>query len=150
MIPSVITWVLRVGLGVLFVYAGVMKLGDPTAFALEIGNYRLWPALAPYLAVVLPAVEITAGLGVIALPSVWRRGAALCIVGLMVMFTIAVSVAVARGINVDCGCFGGDSGPVTAQTIARDVGLLAASVALYLLELKATSRRPGPRRGSPA
>jgi putative oxidoreductase len=147
---AIVTWVLRVGLGVLFVYAGVMKLGDPTAFAIEIGNYRLWPELAPYLAVLLPAIEITAGLGVIALPASWRRGAALCVVGLMVMFTVAVSIAVARGINVDCGCFGGDSGPVTAQTIARDVALLVAAVALYVLELRATSEGSGRRRGSPA
>jgi putative oxidoreductase len=54
--------------------------------------------------------------------------------GLLVVFTLAVTQAVVRGINVDCGCFGGAaSGPVTGWTIARDVGLLAAAAALSWL-----------------
>ena len=52
---------MRLGLGGLFVYAGVAKLGDPTQFAIEIGNYRLLEGMAPYLAVILPSIEIVLG-----------------------------------------------------------------------------------------
>jgi uncharacterized membrane protein YphA (DoxX/SURF4 family) len=136
MSPAVkwIAWALRLGLGALFLYAGAVKLADPTQFAIEIGNYRLGAAWAPHLAVVLPFVELALGAAVIALPLQWRRGAALALAGLLALFTVAVAQAVGRGINVDCGCFGGASGPVTMVTVARDVALLAAAAALLWLD----------------
>ncbi|MBS2022080.1 MAG: hypothetical protein JST92_06690, partial [Deltaproteobacteria bacterium] len=88
------------------------------------------PAMAPAMAIALPWVEIVLGLAVAIGPLVWRRAAALALSGLLVAFTIAVAQAVVRGINIDCGCFGGDSGPVTWLTVARDVALLAIAVTL--------------------
>jgi hypothetical protein len=132
---------LRIGLGGLFVLAGVLKLGDPTQFAIEVGNYRLLPSLAPYIAVLLPAIEIGVGAGVILLPRDWRRASALAIAGLMVVFTVAVGLALGRGINIDCGCFGGQSGPVSGLTVARDLALLGAAIAVLVLDREpATSR----------
>jgi putative oxidoreductase len=125
---------LRVGLGGLFVFAGIMKLADPVAFAIEIGNYRMGAGFAPYLAVILPYIEIALGAAVIFLPLDWRRGAALALAGLTAVFTVAVAQAVGRGINVDCGCFGGASGPVTWLTVGRDVALVAAAAAILALD----------------
>jgi uncharacterized membrane protein YphA (DoxX/SURF4 family) len=125
-----IEWVLRLGLGVLFVVAGVAKWRDPTAFATEIANYRWMADTAPWVAATLPAIEVLLGVAVIVAPATWRRAAALGMTGLLVLFTVAVGQAVARGINVDCGCFGGSSGPVSVWTIARDLGLLGAAAAL--------------------
>ncbi|HEY7954884.1 MAG TPA: MauE/DoxX family redox-associated membrane protein [Polyangia bacterium] len=134
---------LRVGLGALFVIAGALKLGDPMRFAIEVTNYRLLPALAPYLAVILPPVEVVLGLALIAMPRSWRRAAALALTGLMAIFTVAVAQVVARGINVDCGCFGGASGPVNGWTVARDVALFAmAAVVLVLESRRGASPRP--------
>ncbi len=126
-------WALRLGLGALFVYTGVIKLADPTAFALEIHNYQLFPALAPLLAGSLPAVELAIGAALLAGPRPWLRAGALACAALMVVFTVAVGSAVARGINISCGCFGAGSGPVTMATVLRDVVLLAASAALLVL-----------------
>jgi uncharacterized membrane protein YphA (DoxX/SURF4 family) len=123
---------LRLGLGGLFVFAGASKLGDPAGFAIEISNYQLLPALAPYLAIALPPVEILAGLLLAAAPRGWRRPAALTLAGLVVLFTVAVSSALARGIDISCGCFGGGSAPVSLWTLARNVGLLAAAVILVV------------------
>jgi hypothetical protein len=50
--------------------------------------------------------------------------------GLMAIFTAAVTLVVARGINISCGCFGGHTGPISGLTIARDVALLAVAIAL--------------------
>lgn len=130
---------LRVGLGGLFVFAGLMKLGDPVQFAIEIGNYRLFASLAPYLAVILPYIEIALGAAVLFLPRDWRRGAALALAGLTAVFTVAVAQAVGRGINVDCGCFGGSSGPVTWLTVARDMALVLAAAALLVLDRPRTA-----------
>ncbi|HEY2746173.1 MAG TPA: MauE/DoxX family redox-associated membrane protein [Polyangia bacterium] len=124
---SVVVLAARLVVGALFVVAGALKLGDPTAFATEIANYRFFAELAPWLAVTLPPTEIVVGAALIVAPAKWRRAAALAAIGLLVMFTVAIVHVVRAGINVDCGCFGGNSGPVTAWTAARDLALLAAA-----------------------
>jgi uncharacterized membrane protein YphA (DoxX/SURF4 family) len=141
---TALAWLLRLGLGALLVTAGLGKLADPTAFAVEVANYRLLPGLAPYLAVTLPGVEIAIGLGLVLLPAPWRRAAALAATVLMGLFTVAVTQVVARGINVSCGCFGGESGPVTFYTVGRDLALLAASA--WLLRLTPSGPPPSPPR----
>lgn len=136
------TWLLKVGLGVLFGFAGIAKIAEPAVFAEEIANYRFFPDLAPYAASTLPGLEIVlAGVLIFAgARSSWLHAAAAVAVGLMAFFTIAVTQVVARGINIECGCFGGESGPVTSWTILRDVGLLAACAALWVLARRDASR----------
>ena len=124
---------LRIGLGALLAWAGAVKLGDASQFAVEITNYRFLPALAPWLAVMLPGVEIATGLALLVGPRPWLRAASLVATLLLLAFTVAVTQVVLRGINIQCGCFGGDSGPVTWLTVLRDVGLLGAAVATGLL-----------------
>lgn len=130
---------LRVLLGGVFVVAGASKIGDPAGFARAIANYELFPALAPLLAVTLPPVEIAAGALLLLAPLAWRRAAALCLAALMVVFTAAAAAALARGIDVACGCFGGEAGgSIDALTIARDLALLGAAAVLLL------ERAPAP------
>ena len=131
--------VLRLGLGGLLAAAGVLKLSDPSGFAVEIGNYQLIPALAPYLAAALPATEVLVGLGLILLPVAWRRAAAMSAAVLLVMFAVAVTSAYLRGINIACGCFGGGGDAISLLTIARNLALLTVAAALLALD------RPGPR-----
>ncbi len=128
-----LTLLLRLVVGALFVAAGALKLGDPTAFATEIANYHFLPALAPWLAVTLPPVELVVGAALVIpwAPGPWRRAAALAAMALLVMFTVAIVHVVRAGINVDCGCFGGNSGPITAWTAARDLALLAAAAVVF-------------------
>jgi uncharacterized membrane protein YphA (DoxX/SURF4 family) len=140
---TLLAWLLRLGLGGLFILAGALKLGDPTQFAIEIGNYRMMQSIAPYLAIVLPTIELVLGLALVIAPRRWRQGAALALVGLLAVFTVAVSQAVGRGINVDCGCFGGQSGPVTALTVVRDLALLAAAGAILWIERGRAPARNG-------
>jgi putative oxidoreductase len=126
----------RLILGGVFVLAGALKLRDPVTFTNDIANYQLWPALAPLLAAVLPALEVVVGVALLALGARWRRSAALCAAGMMVVFTAAASSALARGLDVSCGCFGSASGSGTIGwlTIARDVGLIAAAAVVVTLE----------------
>ena len=93
----------RWGLGVLFIYAGGRKLLDPEAFAVLIDAFGvvpenlLWPA-----ARVLPALEITAGFGLL----FDIRGSLAIIAGLLVFFIAILGVGLKMGLDVDCGCFG--------------------------------------------
>jgi putative oxidoreductase len=143
-VTTPLLWALRIALGALFVVTGVLKLGDPTAFAVEIHNYQLFPGLAPVLAATLPAVELVVGAAILVGPRAWVRAGALASAALMVVFTAAVGSAVLRGINISCGCFGAGSGPVTLMTVLRDVALLGASFALLRLASGARSSMPEP------
>ncbi len=120
----------RLLIAAIFIYAGASKLQDPAAFATEIDHYELWPELAPYMAVSLPAIEIVLGLSLLVSPRAWRRAAALVCAGLMAAFTFAASAALARGLDIDCGCFGSGSGPITWLTLVRDGALFSACVLL--------------------
>ncbi len=129
---EVVPTLLRAGLGLLLVVAGLMKLRAPAELATEIANYHLLPALAPYLGATLPAVEVVVGVGLLALPVQWRRAAALVSLGLFSMFAVAVGSVYFRGINVACGCFGGGGGPITGFTLLRNLALLSAAGVLCL------------------
>lgn len=130
---TVVYWILRLGVGALFLVTGVLKLGDPAAFAQEIHNYQILPELAPLGAATMPAIEIVLGGALCAAPRAWVRASALGTGALMVMFTAAVSLVLARGINISCGCFGAGSGPITMLTVVRDVALCAACAVIYAM-----------------
>ena len=125
---------LRLGLGGLLAVAGALKLRAPGAFATEIAKYQLLPALAPYVAAVLPVVELVIGGALVVAPRAWRRAAALCALALLATFTVAVGSAFFRRINIDCGCFGTGGGPITGLTLARNVVLMAAATAIVTFE----------------
>ena len=66
------------------------------------------------------------------------RGAAVVSAILFVAFIIGIASVWARGINIDCGCFGGGGADPDAASkypweIARDVALLLASLFLAWL-----------------
>lgn len=119
-------------LGALLVYAGATKLFAMAEFAQEIANYRFLPSLAPYLAATLPGVEITVGLALVMAPTAWRRAAALASLPLLGAFTVAVTQALFRGIDIACGCFGQGSASISGLTVARNLGLLAAALVVLL------------------
>jgi uncharacterized membrane protein YphA (DoxX/SURF4 family) len=124
----------RLLLGVVLVVAGALKLPDPAAAMRAVRAYRLLPeALVGPLAFGLPVVEIAVGLALLA--GVFVRTAALAAAVLMAVFIVAVASAWARGLQIDCGCFGGGGQVAAGQTaypgeVARDVGLLLVALAL--------------------
>ena len=126
--------VLRLGLGGLLIVAGVLKLRAPVAFATEIANYQLFPAVAPYVAAVLPVLELVVGGALVVAPRAWRRAAALGALGMLATFTVAVASAYFRRINIDCGCFGTGGGPITGLTLVRNVVLMTAAATIVAAE----------------
>jgi len=136
--------VFRIVLGGLFIYAGVVKVVDPLGFAQDIRNYRLvGQTLSFVAAVVLPWLEILAGAFLIA--GVWKHGAALVISGLLVFFIVLTLVTMARGLDVDCGCFGAISRKSGWGVIFEDVGMLALSLCA-LFEPKLIGKAPADKR----
>jgi len=128
----------RLYLGGVFVYAAWHKIVSPADFAVDVATYRMLPLAAINLfALVLPWVEIIAG-GML-LVGLRTRAAALLVAGMMAMFIVALAVALARGLDMSCGCFAAQSSadPISGWTMARDGGWLA--LALYVLLV---DRRP--------
>jgi putative oxidoreductase len=127
-----LTMLARAVLGLLFVAASIDKIADPAAFAASIGNYKIVShALALALATLLPWIELLCGLGLLA--GVVRRGSSLLLFCLMVMFTIAVSSAIVRGLDISCGCFTQDpaAGKIGLTKIVENVLLIFGLVLLF-------------------
>lgn len=121
----VLAVVARLVLGATFVLAAVTKLPDLPSFAEEVANYQLLPAaLVPLAALAFVGTELVAGLALLA--GVWVRAATALSAAMLVVFIVALTQALARGIDLRCGCFGGAE-LATWGTVARDVGLLAVA-----------------------
>lgn len=120
---------LRISVGMVFIVATVLKLGDVAAFAEDVANYRVVPAaFVPYFVCALLGTELVAGLALVT--GAKSRAAALLISVLLVGFIVAIAQALMRGIDTRCGCFGGVE-MAGWEAIARDVVLLMmASVVL--------------------
>ncbi|MCM0080106.1 DoxX family membrane protein [Geomonas sp. Red32] len=120
--------VARVALGGIFVYAAVLKISDPVAFAGSIAAYQILPYFASYLAAaILPFLELICGLLLICNYRV--RGAAVIVGVLNLVFMAALASAIVRGLDIDCGCFkqgGAKTSPWLAM--ARDAVFLAMTV----------------------
>lgn len=115
----------RVVVGALFVYAGWLKLTDPVSFAAAVDNYRLIsPPYTDIVAAWLPPLEVLCGASLVL--GVFLRPAALVLGLLNLVFMAALVAAAARGLDIDCGCFGRSGIPTSPlQALARDVALMA-------------------------
>ncbi len=120
----------RLAIGITFIYAAVPKIHDPAGFARSIHNYQLLPdAAVNPLAIFLPWLEIICGIAVIALPRLFRS-ALVWLAAMLVIFIGAIASAIARGINIDCGCFSTSGQGMRAGVphLLLDLVLLAAAV----------------------
>ncbi|MHB1397140.1 MAG: MauE/DoxX family redox-associated membrane protein [Trichloromonadaceae bacterium] len=129
----------RLLLGGLFLYAGLIKGSDVTAFAGNVANYQLLPYSWNYLvAATLPAVEAIAGLLLVVNCRV--RPAAVVLGALNLVFMVALVSVILRGLDIDCGCFNPDPVNKTSPQLAllRDVGIMLLVVLSYWLR----GRRP--------
>jgi uncharacterized membrane protein YphA (DoxX/SURF4 family) len=125
--------------GVLFA-AGWLKIFTPAKSQMAVRAYEVLPIpLANFLGIFLPWFEV--GLGVLLILGIAVRLSAFFGGALMVVFIAAISQAWARGLSIDCGCFGGGGTVDPSETkylseILRDAGL--ALLALYLFRYPLT------------
>jgi uncharacterized membrane protein YphA (DoxX/SURF4 family) len=126
---TVAALVLRVVLGVIFVYAAWVKLREPWAlFAMAIDSYQVLPVWAVELvARVLPWFELL--LGILLIAGLWRRVSTAAASLLLVVFFSLLVRALAKGMQIDCGCFGPGE-RLSWITLVRDGALLATSLFL--------------------
>jgi uncharacterized membrane protein YphA (DoxX/SURF4 family) len=119
----------RLIVGGVWIVAGALKVGDLTASGRSVVAYRILPFDASMsLGAVLPFLEIA--LGLLLLLGLATRLAAIASVVLFAVYIGAIASVWARGLRIECGCFGtggsltGDQGPRYALEILRDIALL--------------------------
>lgn len=126
----------RIVVGVVFIVAGGLKVGDLAGSGRAVNAYDVMPIeLGRLIGAALPLVEIA--LGLLLVVGLASRLAAAATAMLFVVFITGITQAWARGLTIDCGCFG-EGGPVAAnQTkyaweIGRDIFLLAAAAFIVI------------------
>jgi uncharacterized membrane protein YphA (DoxX/SURF4 family) len=119
--------VLRVALGAIFVYAAWVKLRDPwQLFAMSIDSYRILPLGAVELAAhVIPWAELAVGLMLIS--GLWLRISGSIVSLVLLTFFVLMLRAYAKGMAIDCGCFGPGE-IISWKTLLRDGTLVAAAL----------------------
>lgn len=120
--------VARLGLAAVWLISGVIKAAAPAETLVAVKAYRLLsPGTAATVAAVLPYLEIA--LGLLLVVGLATRLTAILSAIVLVVFIAGVVSAAARGLSIDCGCFGGGGDVGAGQTnyageIARDTGFL--------------------------
>lgn len=127
-----LTTVARISLAVVLGWAGLAKISSPALSVIAVQGYELLPRAAetivgyglPFLELALAAL-LLAGLGV--------RMAGAVSAALFLLFIAGIASAWARGLSIDCGCFGGGGQVDPADTrygreILRDVGFLVLAI----------------------
>lgn len=142
------TWALRLAVAAVFVAAAITKIADPAAFATSIQTYRLLPdGATAVLAVWLPWLEFCAAFAIF--PRRLRSDALCLLLALMFVFLLALGQAWLRGLDINCGCFGGAAtvrGSAYLGYLLRD-GLLIVVIAFLLwLERPAAGSSPSRQR----
>jgi protein-disulfide isomerase/uncharacterized membrane protein YphA (DoxX/SURF4 family) len=129
--------VVRLVLAGIWAWAALSKIQHPRTFILAVRAYDATPEwLSKAIAYGLPMLELT--LAALLLVGLIVRYAAAVSAALFVIFIIGILQASARGIKLECGCFGGGGTSTTTHyllDVLRDLGLLVLAVYLILLPL---------------
>lgn len=129
-ITGVVALMLRMALGALFVWTGWEKTPDPNAFLFSIRSFHILPdPYAAWVAMGLPWLEIAAGAAL--LTGLLIEGGLAVIAGMLAVFLWAIIYSWHRGLDIECGCFGGENATSDYhEIILRDVALLVLALAL--------------------
>jgi uncharacterized membrane protein YphA (DoxX/SURF4 family) len=128
----------QLALGAIFVAAALPKLVDPPSFAHMIYNYRIVPGpLVNLMSLTMPWLELLCGLALIL--GIWPHTARTLIAAMLVTFILAISINLARGNAIDCGCFDVSAAGKTVDerladmrfVIFRDLGMLLMTAQLW-------------------
>ena len=127
----------RLTLAGVWIVAGAAKVGDLAGSGRAVAAYRLLPVgVAQAVGAALPFVELA--LGVLLLLGLATRLSATVTAALLVVYIGGIASVWARGLSIDCGCFGGGGNlaagqhPNYAPDLARDAALLVVAVFLLL------------------
>jgi len=110
-------FIVRLVLGAVFIFASIDKIRHPEAFAEVVYNYQILPDLLINIsAIMLPWLELV--LGGCLLAGVWLPGAVILANILLFTFFGSLLFNIARGLDINCGCFSASTEHVGGATMA--------------------------------
>jgi uncharacterized membrane protein YphA (DoxX/SURF4 family) len=130
----------RVGLAGVLLWSGGAKVAEPQQAVMAVQAYEILPiGLGEFVGYGLPLFELALGLAL--LLGVATRISAVVAGALMTAFVIGVASAWARGLSIDCGCFGGGGAVPEGEAnylpvLLRDLGF--AVMAAWLVVFPAS------------
>ena len=122
MVTTAIGFIARFGLAVVWLVSGWQKLADPVTTKQSVAAYELFSRdVSDLIGTALPVVEIA--LGVMLLAGIFLRATAAVSGIIFAVFIAGIISAWARGLTIDCGCFGGGgyNANVTAWTYLSEI-----------------------------
>ncbi len=126
----------KVALGVLFLFSSITKITNPAKMMDSIEAYKMVPHMfVSPMALVIPWLQVIAGLFL--LLDIFVQSSAVIISGLLLVYTVAIAQAFARGMQIECGCFDLIEWmelKVGWPAIIRDLVLLGMSGSLVLFD----------------
>jgi len=126
----------RLALAAVWLVSGALKAIDLDQTVVAVCAYDVLPrAAVDVVATVLPFLEIA--LGLLLLLGIGTRLVAIVSGALLLVFVAGVTQAWARGLSIDCGCFGGGGAVAPGATaylqeVVRDAGFLAMTAWLVV------------------
>ncbi len=133
---SYIQFISQLFLGGIFIYASFHKIANPAEFAEIINNYKLFPEFSiNFFAIILPWIELIAGIFLVS--GKYKKGSTIILSTLLVIFIIAISINIIRGLDFDCGCFassGKGSNPL--YLLIRDILILIPGIIIFFFDPK--------------
>ena len=135
-----ISTVMRVGLAGVLLWSGGAKVSEPRQAVMAVQAYEILPTgVGEFVGYALPLFELALGLAL--LLGVATRISAVVAGALMTAFVVGVASAWARGLSIDCGCFGGGGAVAEGEAnylpvLLRDAGF--AAMAAWLVVFPAT------------
>lgn len=104
LLRSTFSKVVRIAFGLIFIFASIDKIADPQSFKNIIISYDIIPIFfAPILAIILPWVELIAGIFLVV--GIKIRHTSFFLSALLLTFIIATVISFFNGTFKDCGCF---------------------------------------------
>jgi len=123
----------RLIIGAIFIYSAFPHVFNTMGLASSIYNYRLFPAsIIGLSAAFIPWVSLLAGLALIL--GVKIRAASFIVSGLLVIFISLAIISIARGIDIDCGCFSGIERRTDWPTVFEDIAMLVGALYLFFFD----------------
>jgi uncharacterized membrane protein YphA (DoxX/SURF4 family) len=122
----------RFGLAAVWLISGAIKAADPNGTYAAVKAYQVLPAgLVSPIAAMLPFLELA--FGVLVLVGIGTRLMGVLSALLLLVYIAGVAQSAARGLSIDCGCFGGGGQVAAGQThytqeILRDTGFVVLAV----------------------
>lgn len=124
----------RVFIGLIFIYASLDKIDKPPQFARSVLNYEFFPVWTVNLiAIIVPWLELI--VGTLLVIGLFTMASNTIVFGMLIFFFVLIASALARGLEIDCGCFAASlEGQVMDWTyLLRDIGFILCSLVVYTM-----------------